>query len=954
MLSFVTSLIRCAIVLCCIIALSPLPVVAADQSHATIVLNKDIKKGQIDQRKYHYLTLSNQLRVLLISDKDTDKAAASLDVNVGSMDDPGGRHGLAHFLEHMLFLGTKKYPVADEYQAFIDRNGGSHNAYTSGQHTNYFYDIKADKLEESLDRFSQFFVAPLFDEVYVDRERHAVHSEYQARIKDDDRRYYDLFKQMINPEHPFSNFSVGSLTTLANRPDDKVRDDLLTFYQQHYSSDRMALVVLGKESIPQLQKMVEQRFAQIPLREVKYHRPNVPLFTSGSLPIEVVSQPVQNIRQMRLSFPLPSVRAYYGEKPLRYIDSLLSHEGQGSMLSILKEKGWAEALSTLSGDIGAGNAVFDITIDLTEAGIQHRDKIRALLFHALDTIRQKGVEVWRYKEQQQLAKIDFQFLEAGSAINIVGNLANSLHYYPVPEVIRAQYLYSSFDAELIQRLLSRMTPENLYVSTVFPEAQTDNVTHHYQVPYTVNRLPKHIVNIPSGLKNQYQLPKKNLFVPQSGQLFPQDEKLSQPLATSIVVEGNDKESTLWVKQDLSFKVPKAHISLRLKSPAVSQSVRATAMADLLGTLIRDRLNESSYLAKIAGLSYGLYPGSRGFDLRISGYDDKMDVLLGMLVEEIKQPRLKLERFNNVKAELLRQLHNSKKQTPVSQLRPELLVTLRRPYWTDAQLAKALDTVTFEDIQQFSGQWLKGSQFQALFYGNIHQQTVEQWKTKITSLLLPGKQVITPVRVVKLAGDSLTMIKQQAISVDHNDKAVMLYVQAVVDTLEDQAKMVLLEQVLGADFFTQLRTEQQLGYIVYLTNLTIKDVPGLSFVVQSPGTSVDGIKSAVTRFLSQSIRTIPDDLSVYQRSAAVKLLKKPQQLSDQFRLYWQNILRGDHSFSYRQRLVNSIHRITPQQLRDYYQQTLLNKQRLLWVVADKSAVNNTSPLFSKSQPSYIYP
>src|SRR6056300_925569 len=121
-----------------------------------------------DNREYRYLQLENQLPVLLVSDPNADKAAAALDVAVGSGQDPVTRMGLAHYLEHMLFLGTKKYPNPDDYQQFIASHGGSQNAYTSFDHTNYFFDIAVDQLEGALDRFSQFFVAPRFDPRYVE------------------------------------------------------------------------------------------------------------------------------------------------------------------------------------------------------------------------------------------------------------------------------------------------------------------------------------------------------------------------------------------------------------------------------------------------------------------------------------------------------------------------------------------------------------------------------------------------------------------------------------------------------------------------------------------------------------------------------------------------------------------------------------------------------------------
>lgn len=169
-----------------------------------------IAKSDNDHSLYRYLKLDNEMQVLLVSDEKADKAAAALDVFVGSSHDPVNRQGLAHFLEHMLFLGTDRYPEPDEYQAFISQYGGGHNAYTSFEHTNYFFDINPEKFEPALDRFSRFFVAPLFNAEYVDREKNAVHSEYKARIKNDYRRQRDVFSQVVNPKHPAAKFSVSS------------------------------------------------------------------------------------------------------------------------------------------------------------------------------------------------------------------------------------------------------------------------------------------------------------------------------------------------------------------------------------------------------------------------------------------------------------------------------------------------------------------------------------------------------------------------------------------------------------------------------------------------------------------------------------------------------------------------------------------------------------------------
>ncbi len=119
-------------------------------------------------------------------------------------------------------------------------HGGSSNAYTGADHTNYFFDIQPDYFHEGLDRFAQFFISPLFDSAYVDREKHAVHSEYQLQIKDDGWRAFSAQKSALNPAHPGSRFSIGTLETLG----EGVNDALLDFFAKNYSANQMVMVTV--------------------------------------------------------------------------------------------------------------------------------------------------------------------------------------------------------------------------------------------------------------------------------------------------------------------------------------------------------------------------------------------------------------------------------------------------------------------------------------------------------------------------------------------------------------------------------------------------------------------------------------------------------------------------------------------------------------------------------------
>ena len=144
-----------------------------------------LRKPELDERSYRWLALHNKLEVLLISDSQADKAAAAMDVAVGHASDPEELPGLAHFCEHMLFLGTKRFPDEGEFERYISSNGGSNNAFTGAEDTNYYFDCGGDALPGALERFSGFFSEPLFTSSGTLREVQAIDSEHSKNIQSD-------------------------------------------------------------------------------------------------------------------------------------------------------------------------------------------------------------------------------------------------------------------------------------------------------------------------------------------------------------------------------------------------------------------------------------------------------------------------------------------------------------------------------------------------------------------------------------------------------------------------------------------------------------------------------------------------------------------------------------------------------------------------------------------------
>lgn len=169
------------------------------------------------------ITLSNGLRALLISG-ETDKAAAALSVGIGHLSDPEDLPGLAHYTEHLLFLGSSRYPDEADYKRYLSANGGSTNAFTSMDETCYHFDCTPAGLAGALSRHSQFFVAPLFDPSCTEREVNAVDSEFKRNLQLDSRRLFQLGKATSAAAHPYRKFGTGSKETLWYQPRQRGED----------------------------------------------------------------------------------------------------------------------------------------------------------------------------------------------------------------------------------------------------------------------------------------------------------------------------------------------------------------------------------------------------------------------------------------------------------------------------------------------------------------------------------------------------------------------------------------------------------------------------------------------------------------------------------------------------------------------------------------------------------
>jgi insulysin len=894
-------------------------------------LAQDVITSPNDSRQYESFVLPNQLKVLVISDPDTDKAAAAMDVFVGSSSDPADRQGLAHFLEHMLFLGTEKYPQPGEYQSFISSHGGRHNAYTAYEHTNYFFDIDKDYLEPTLDRFAQFFVAPLFTPEYVDREKNAVDSEYQSKRKEDGMRLLYAWKQVTNPRHPFSTFDVGSMQTLADRDGSKVRDELIAFYNRHYSANLMALVVLGKEPVSVLRDWVTKKFTAVKNVNAQPLHTTEPLFRAGQLPARLDVVPLKDRQLMMLTFPIPTVIEHFRSKPVQYIANLLGHEGAGSLLSLLKRKGWVDSLSAGLGTNNRSEAAFNVSLQLTKTGTRHVDEVASAVFQYLRVIEDEGLAQWIFDEQRRMSEISFRFAEKSAPLRYASALAYNLQVYPVEDVVRGPYTMDVYEPVLIRRFLGELTPQNVLLTVNAQGLQTDAKDPWFDTPYQF--APVDTVTLrrwrTAAVDPALAIPSPNVFLPEDLSIKPPREASERPVRIR-----ETKGIEVWFKQDTTFGVPRTDFFFSVRSPFASDSSLHAVLTELYVQLVNEQLNEYTYPAHLAGLSYELYRHTRGFTVRISGYSDKQAVLLARIVETLAKLKVEPARFVVVKDDLAQRWRNSKKDQPYRQTTSEVTELLLHPYWTDDQRLRALSAITARDLEAFIPELLGRIDIVVLAHGNLYRDDALGLTTTLEETLLRSAvpTAVPRSQIVKLTPGTVFLSELQ---VDHPDSAVTVYSQGRDKRYSTMAKTMLASQIIAAPFYNDLRTEKQLGYVVYASSMPLLEVPGIGFIVQSPNTDPSTLQTQIDQFIVGYARALAamseQEFGKHKEGLLARLLEKEQNLSARSDRYWTEIDRYNYKFNTRERLARAVRRIRKAEFEAFYRDFLTARHRTRLIV-----------------------
>jgi len=759
----------------------------------------------------------------------------------------------------------------------------------------------------ALDRFAQFFIAPLFLSSTLDRELKAVDSENKKNLQSDNWRLSQLNKSLSNPKHPYHHFSTGNLETLRDEPRKRgvdIRQEFIQFHNKHYSANRMKLVVLGRESLDDLESWVGILFAGVKDKDLRPNRwDGVQPYSENEVLTQIFAKPVMDSRSLDIYFPFQDEEHMYESQPSRYISHLIGHEGPGSILAYIKAKGWANGLSAGAMPVCPGAAFFTISIRLTEDGLKDYLEIVKVVFQYISLIKEVPPQYWIFNEVKGMAEVDFRFQEKSPSSRFTSRIS-SVMQKPLPRewLLSGSSLLRKFDSSAITEALSYLRTDNYRLTIVSQQVpgNWDKKEKWYGTEYRTQRID---ADFEAAVKKAGQstakdrisdlyMPHKNEFIPTKLNVEKRD--IAEPLRAPKLIR-NDESVRTWWKKDDRFWVPKGNVFVTLRNPLAGATPATSVKAKMFCELVKDALVEYSYDAEIAGLYYGLGSSSVGLDIDVSGYNDKLIVLLEKVLVSMRDLEVKPDRFKIVKERVSRGYRNRDFQAPYQQVGGYSQWLGVENVWISEQYQAELAHLTPIDISNFFPEILQQLHIEVLAHGNIYKEDALRMAKLIESTLKPRPlpQTLWHVRRNLILPQGTDFTYKRALGDPANVNHCIEYYVYIGDAADRilRAKLLLLGQLTDEPGFDQLRSKEQLGYIVWTGPKLMVTTMGYRVVIQSER-ATEYLEERINAFLA-SISKLLEKMSTeefegHKKSLINKRLEKVKNLDQEGDRFWYHI------------------------------------------------------------------
>lgn len=888
-------------------------------------LQETIRKSEKDNRQYQAIRLDNGMVVLLVSDPQAVKSLSALVVPVGSLQDPDTHPGLAHYLEHMSLMGSKKYPQPDALSEYLKMHGGSHNASTAPYRTAYYLEVENDALEGAVDRLADAIAEPLLAKKYAQRERNAVNAELTLARSRDGMRMAQVSAETLNPAHPGARFSGGNLETLSDKPGSPVHDALLAFHEKYYSANIMKAVIYSNKALDEQAKIAAASWGRIPNKSIERPEITVPVVTDKQKGLILHYVPAQPRKVVRVEFRIPNNSDRFRSKTDELIGYLIGNRTPGTLSDWLQSQGLAEGIRADSDPVVTGNSgVFAISVALTDKGLAQRDEVVAAIFSYLNLLREKGIDKRYFDELAHVLDLDFRYPSITRDMSYVEWLADTMIRVPVEHTLDVVNIADRYAAEAINARLNMMTPENARIWYISPNEPHNKMAYFVEAPYQVEKIPTATLRDwqKKAADITLALPTLNPYIPDDFSLIKPVKKPSRP---ELLVDEPGLR-VIYRPSHYFASEPRADVSVVLRNPTAMNSARRQVLFALNDYLAGLALDELSNQAAVGGISFSTN-ANNGLMVNANGYTQRLPQLYQALLKGYFSYQATDEQLAQAKSWYTQMMDSAEKGKAYDQAIMPVQMLSQVPYYQRDERRAQLPSITLKEVMEYREMLKTNTRPEFMVVGNMTPEQAITLARDVKSTL--GSQGNAWCRNDDVVVDNARQVLFNKSGSTTDSALAAVFVPTGYSEARSAAYSAMLGQIVQPWFYTQLRTEEQLGYAVFAFPMSVGRQWGMGFLLQSSDKQPAFLWQRYQAFfpdVEKRLRNLDEPtFNQIKQGVINEMLQAPQTLGEEASQLSKDFDRGNMRFDSRDNVVAEIKTLTPQKLADFFHQAVVAPQ-----------------------------
>lgn len=888
-------------------------------------IQDSIRKSEKDPRQYQAIRLDNGMTVLLVSDPQAVKSLSALVVPVGSLEDPDAHLGLAHFLEHMTLMGSKKYPEPDSLSEFLKKHGGSHNASTATYRTAFYLEVENDALNGAVDRLADAIAEPNLAAQYAERERNAVNAELTMARARDGMRMAQVSAETINPAHPGSRFSGGNLETLRDKPGSKLLDSLVAFRNKYYSANLMKAVIYSNKPLPELAKIAAETYGRVPNKNIEKPVIDVPVVTDAQKGIFIHYVPAMPRKVVRVEFRIDNNSDKFRSKTDELIGYLIGNRSHDTLSDWLQKQGFAESVRADSDPMVTGNSgVFAISVSLTDKGLANRDQVVAAIFSYLNQLRTQGIDKRYFDELAHVLDLDFRYPSITRDMDYIEWLADTMLRVPVSHTLDAANIADQYDPEAIKARLEMMTPQNARIWYISPQEPHNKTAYFVGAPYEVDKIPEKTFTDWQQKADaiKLELPQLNPYIPDDFTLYKPEKEYKHP---ELLVHEPDLR-VMYMPSRYFGNEPKADVTLVLRNPQVMNSAKNQVLFAINDYLAGIALDELSNQASVGGIGFSSNANS-GLMINANGYTQRLPQLFEALLKGYFSYTPTQEQLDQAKSWYAQMMDSAEKGKAFEQAISPVQMVSQVPYFERSTRRALLPDLSLKDVLDYREQLKTNARPEFMVIGNMSPEQAKALAENVKRQLNTKGNEWCRNDDVLVDKQNLAMFEKAGSSTDSALAAV--YVPKGYDEATSTAYGSMLGQIIQPWFYNQLRTQEQLGYAVFAFPMSIGRQWGVGFLLQSSDKQPAYLYERFKAFyptIEKKLRDMSaEEFAQIQQGMIAQMQQAPQTLAQEASELSKDFDRRNIAFDSRDKVVAEIKKLTPQKLADFFHQAVIVPQ-----------------------------